>query len=606
MHSDTSNTAREVYSIHVAPEQSSRALVEEITRHTSGQKQPVLLILPARQVAAFRRPGDFLPFKHLKRQPGMAIFFVIPGSSTLRIWAERCGLVVYGSQEEYLSSTDQRLPTSVPSTVTEPGLPPRDTAVLRPVESSSQEHDLPVVAPSSENGQEQQQIGRDDLALSAASPGEPDTSIPPDRKLLLRSLTSQDTMPLMSVGILPNTPLPASPVASPFLKRPWVQLALAGLVVLCVIASVSTLFVLKRLQPQAKAVPAPFSPPLVGYVYFQSSGQFNQQGNEGLNDGLLIDLQHIAIPAPGKSYQAWLLSDTNVGEEKAIYLGQLQVAHGDVHSVYVDPRHINLLTLGSRFLVTEDDTGNIPGFPFDTSTWRYEGIIPQTPNLHDTMGHFSLLDHLRHLLASEPGLNSIGLKGGLDTWFYRDTAKLLEWTFSARDDWASGATAFIRRQITRTLDYLDGFNEVPVDVPPGTPFLGDTAGNRVGLLELEAGRGPTPGLIYEMDRHLVGLDASQGRSMEQHTLTLQILDALNRTQYWLQQARQDARQLLGMDDTQLLSQQAHGLLNDLATDANNAYVGTTDPATGNVQPCALWAVTTMQRLASIPIRLYSA
>ncbi len=39
---------------------------------------------------------------------------------------------------------------------------------------------------------------------------------------------------------------------------------------------------------------------------------------------------------------------------------------------------------------------------------------------------YSLLDHLRHLLANDPDLVKLHLTGGLNTWAYRNTQKILQ------------------------------------------------------------------------------------------------------------------------------------------------------------------------------------
>ena len=74
--------------------------------------------------------------------------------------------------------------------------------------------------------------------------------------------------------------------------------------------------------------------------------------------------------------------------------------------------HNNLLANYGHFLVTEEDASPPPITPsLDITTWRYSAAFPTTPNPADTVNHFSLLDHLRHLLAQDPKLKAVGSGG---------------------------------------------------------------------------------------------------------------------------------------------------------------------------------------------------
>ena len=96
-------------------------------------------------------------------------------------------------------------------------------------------------------------------------------------------------------------------------------------------------------------------------------------------------------------------------------IGALSLNHGQVTMTYIDPQHSNLLANYGHFLVTEEDTNPSPITPsLNTTTWRYSAAFSTTPNPADTVNHFSLLDHLRHLLAQDPKLMKVGLGGGLE------------------------------------------------------------------------------------------------------------------------------------------------------------------------------------------------
>jgi len=62
---------------------------------------------------------------------------------------------------------------------------------------------------------------------------------------------------------------------------------------------------------------------------------------------------------------------------------------------------------------------------------------------------------------------------------------------------------------------------------------------------------------------------------------------------------------LRMSDTQILGAQALTLLDDLATQAQNAYSGQLDPSTGQSKGGALWVYGNLQRLAAFDVRQYT-
>src|SRR2546422_5572940 len=111
----------------------------------------------------------------------------------------------------------------------------------------------------------------------------------------------------------------------------------------------------------------------------------------------------------------------------AVAIGPLPLNQRQVTMTYRDPQHDNLLASYDRFLITEEDANQPPTNPsLDTNTWRYDAVFSTTPNPADKAHHFSLLDHLRHLLSQDPKLTLVGLGGGLDIWLFRNTTKILE------------------------------------------------------------------------------------------------------------------------------------------------------------------------------------
>ncbi len=340
----------------------------------------------------------------------------------------------------------------------------------------------------------------------------------------------------------------------------------------------------------------------IGHVFFTTSGQLDPTSSQGLNDVVHLDLGGLTPPAPGKSDYAWLLPDTSQNEKQSVFLGTLLIFKGSAQLTYTSPNHANLLATYSRFLVTEQAANEEPIIPsLDPATWRYVGSIPDTPTPGDA-NHYSLLSHLRHLLAKDPTLERIGLSGGLDIWLYRNAGKILEWSSAARDDWAGGqaSLALMRRQIDRVLDYLDGAAFVWRDVPPDTPLLVDPKAGRIGLLEFDQGQNP-PGYLTHIDLHLVGYSHSPGVTADQKGLATKIDAMLIAVTALLWKVHADAALLAQMSDTALLAPQALALLNDMETHANDAFVGQPDPATGSVQGGVTQIHDELQLLATIEV-----
>jgi hypothetical protein len=427
------------------------------------------------------------------------------------------------------------------------------------------------------------------LNAQAKSPVNQPAQTPPDTPLPPASSKAPGT-----------TSSPASEIASPPTptKRGWLRIVLPVLLICILLGSGLGFFLFTHQSTTAPVA----TDSIVGQAFFVSSGQVNQTTNQGSNDEFQIDLQNIPNPQSGKSYYAWLLPDKSQVEAAPILLGTLPVNHGVVHFSYMgDSNHSNLLAITSRFLITEQDaniTVNVPS-P-DLATWRYYAELPQTPAPGQT---YSLLDHLRHLLAIDPELEKFHLHGGLNIWTYRNIQKILEWAGSARDDWSTKDFSSIHRQIVSILDYLDGATLVQQDVPAGTPILADRTISQVGLLELHAGQEP-PGYLYHIALHLNGVLSSPGPTQYQRNLATQINTGVNNVNGWLQQERQDAIQLVHMNDAQLALPSSLSLLNDMVTQANNAYMGLNNPSTGQLQSGISQVYLNVQRLATFAVKPY--
>ncbi|MGZ3645416.1 MAG: hypothetical protein ACXVCM_16365, partial [Ktedonobacteraceae bacterium] len=340
----------------------------------------------------------------------------------------------------------------------------------------------------------------------------------------------------------------------------------------------------------------------------------------GIADQLQIQLNNIPAPQAGKSYYAWLLADRHPHVEQPaleppiqftlpLMLGKLPVNHGSVSYLYPgDSQHDNLFSIGSRMLITEEDTNGTPKGPnADRSTWRYYAEIPQTPYGTPAL---SALDHIRHLFYKETKVGVLGLPGGLDTWLYRNTEKLMEWSISARDDYHAQVTdpTVIHNLFVSMLDYLDGAPNVHIDVPPGTPIAADAVASRVALLSIvpaqqqltDVANNP-PGYIDHVALHLNAVIRAPDSTPQMRALATEIVQALNNAGRWLDQSRLLAKQLVNMNADQLAQPTTLTMLDTLLTDTTYAYIGQLNPNTNQVVPGVLQVHYDIQRLATFTI-----
>lgn len=351
----------------------------------------------------------------------------------------------------------------------------------------------------------------------------------------------------------------------------------------------------------SRASPMPVSS-VVGHLYFLSSGQTSDTSSMGIADAVQLMLPSLPDPSVGKSYYAWLLPDENKVENQVVPLGKVEISAGTGTVSYSDPQHTNLLAITSRLLITEQDATVTPLYPStDRSVWRYIGQIPQ---IIPPGGPYSLLDHLRHLLAEDPKLKANNLLGGLTIWLYRNTQAVYRWSIAARDDWQSGGSAdvsLMSQDVIRILDYLDGIPYVWKDLPAtiASPVLVDSRIGRIGLLQFNPLQNP-PGYLDHIVLHLNGLTSSPGANSFLQQRVAQIIAAINTVNGWLEQMRQDAKQLAAIINKQL-QQQALTLLNDMAIKASFALNGENNPVTGNVQEGVDWIYQTIQSLATMDI-----
>jgi len=434
---------------------------------------------------------------------------------------------------------------------------------------------------------------RSDLPIASSQPG----SLSSDGWAMARGMAA-------SQDVLAQSPPPVSTPAMPprtrggQLKGWLIPIIIASIVVL--IAAGFGAFYLRTQKSPATA------PPVVGQVSFSSSGQFGQNTSQGIADKLTIDLHNIQSPPAGKSYYAWFLPDSNNPEGQPFVLGKVTVDHGTIHYLYPgNQQHDNLLASNSRFLITEEDASTTPIVPStDHSVWIYYAAIPEIPAASD---HFSVLDHLRHLLAEDPKLALKNLHGGLDIWLLRNTRDVSQWAVKARDAWQNRNIHTIRQSVVDILYYLDGRDCVQPDlqgIPPGTPAAPESAtittDAGAGLLDL-CGQQQVPGYLVHIDAHLNGIVHAPGATPGQIKLAAQINTENDQVSSLLVKIRQDALQLVKMSDTQLLESSTQAILNDLATQAGFAYNGQNSSADNQGQPGVQQIHDDIERLGTLDV-----
>lgn len=385
---------------------------------------------------------------------------------------------------------------------------------------------------------------------------------------------------------------------------------IAGLLLIIIFGTTFFAFLRPPSRPTTNRPTQLLTITVFGHAQFLSSGLFNGDYSQGLNDELQLDLSYLAPPARGDNYYVWLLPDgTNFDNGNTRLLGSLALQGGTAHFKYINPSRSNLLAAGSKLLVTEESADIMPANPSpEKAAWRYYAELPQTPNPADTVDHYSNLDHLRHLLVNDPTLQKLSLLGGLNIWFFQNSQKVQAWATDAKNETTDLKT--LRSRIAHILLYLDSAPLVGRDLPANflatTPFTdADQQMAHVGLITIDPGQS-VPGYVNHLGKHLSALLSSPYATPQQSKLAGAIDAAVNAVNIKLQQARKDAQQLMRMSNAQLTTPAALSLLDDLVVQTTDAYTGQIDQTTGNRQNGAIWVYDNMQQLAMFTIKKYAA
>ena len=436
--------------------------------------------------------------------------------------------------------------------------------------------------------------------LSSAMPANPDRPVKTPLQFDAVIPAMQNKSPVSGETTFvrpPTSSLPPVPrPASPGKKRVVISL-LALLLLLLAGSGLGTFYALSH-QKASSALPV-----LVGHAYFVNSGLAQENYTQGINDQLQIELHNIPAPASGKAYYAWLLNDKNAQPQRALLLGTLPVDQGNGTFLYPgDAQHSNLIGTMSRLLITEENAAIAPTHPSsDQATWRYYAELPQTP---DATGiHQRTVDIVRDILFNTQRLQT-PLQGGIDIHFLNNVQQVLAFATGVRGAWHKRDTETLHADVVRILDYLDGVSLVGQDVPTGPSVLVAPPLGEVPLIDVAENQ-PLVSYIDRMNTDLTALFDRPDATANMRQFAVQADNAVfDNVKSWLVQVRQDARKLVVMNETQLLSAATLSIVDDMANQATNAYNGQRDPSNSHFQGGALWVHSHDQQLATFDITTY--
>lgn len=343
----------------------------------------------------------------------------------------------------------------------------------------------------------------------------------------------------------------------------------------------------------------------IGHFTFASSGMASESSDDGENDRVIIDIHNLPPPDNNHVYYAWLLSDEDADEntESTLPLGPLNSNQGNVHLVYNDPNHKNLLNTYSQLLITQEkNSATTPAEPaLDPNDKHYKAEIFQTNNC-EHRPHCQL-ENLRRLLTTDPDLGPPRLKtqifGGLDIGLFRNTERVLTESNSAQNDWEQKNADNFRNQLIQILDYLDGDQNVSHDLPGTLGNLNTSPNNApIGLIAGVPGIAP---YLPRVKHHIDDLTENPGVTPAQRQLARQISTDLDNAQGCLQKVHDDAEQLLKTPAGNLFSPTSQGTLKDMVTNARYAYAGQFDPNVSQFEGGVVQSYYGGQELASFDI-----
>ncbi|MFL5627472.1 MAG: serine/threonine protein kinase [Ktedonobacteraceae bacterium] len=391
-------------------------------------------------------------------------------------------------------------------------------------------------------------------------------------------------------------------------------------VFLCIVFAI--LLVCSSLSAYLVKINSPNLPPVsvVGKATFVSSGLIGSNGEQHINDEVMIDLHNLAIPGTGKRYYVWLLSDVSQIRQGWLLLGKMNVSRGNVHVLFAgDRKHSDLLAKASRFLITEEDGQRTENNPFlHQDGWRYFAELPQE---HATTGnyHLSILDQIRDLLVQTPELHALGFSGDVNTWMLRKMAEVSGWSIDMRDNWKNARV--IRERLSDILCNLDGecahisisrsmigavmtHSKTKTHSSANFPLIKlcmQASGIQLASMSnMRASCSILDSILF----HITGMLQSPGVTPSLRMQAEQIKTAINRVKFWLNRLQRDAMVMMRMKDAQLLQPAGAALLGDIVLQARYAYTGQLDPVTGNMLGGIGYIYDSIQRLSTFDVSPY--
>ncbi|GCE04061.1 serine/threonine protein kinase [Dictyobacter aurantiacus] len=302
----------------------------------------------------------------------------------------------------------------------------------------------------------------------------------------------------------------------------------------------------------------------------------------GHNDQLHLNMSNIGAPAQGKSYYAWLQTDT----QGFIPLGVLQVQNKMVDFMYGgDATHSNLLAHAQGIQITIEPTGSAPKAP--GKQIAYQGSFP-----------VATLAELKNILYSTPELppGSAVIVNMFDTIkSMNDKAISIVDSLQQTKDYG-----LAKRQSTRLIEMIDGtsYARESGDLPAAIPPQLHTS---IGLLSSPKQQG----YLDILDKHLDKLKAAAANNTNLLQRIQNAKNGLQDLRGWLQQMRQNDVQILKA--TNLASNQNLSAALQLKQITAYAYTGRTIPPDTNPKPTpgsagALQTYTEVQYLAALDLQ----
>ncbi len=402
---------------------------------------------------------------------------------------------------------------------------------------------------------------------------------PPTNAVRAENSKANETFPGLMGVQQPQAPLAPPAVPQYKEKRSSKRLYISLSLVLLLVLSIGVVgYVLWGTQ-KTRVVPPPTST-RVGQVLF-----LNSPNTTGAFDEAQLTLHGLPNAPSGKNYYAWLSTHDDSVE---VVHWPLTVQNGTLVSPnYVHPQHHNLLTSLPYLLLITLQSGNTSVPSFDPKDDLYYAIIPQTPAKTD---NYSVIDHLNHLLTSDPGLEKLGLHNGLRYWLLMNTQALVQEVNGANNAWQNKQILVLRQHLVNILYYLRGASCAPLDLrgtPRGTPTMPDAAiaqQVKASLLECSENASITS-LLAHSELHMRSIFQAPGATPTQITLAPQIQTNLTQVTTWLEQLyQQDVLHLLTLSDSQLLQASQQSYFDNMKTVSNEAYKGQTPTSkTGMLQ-----------------------